>query len=428
MSRSDLIYHRASQDGGAIATLSGLTFNYTGGGNYDGNHYWAVVGLFNSSVNGSTPYNLTFGGGQLNCDLFGTQNGSINDYTGGVWTSGVSSPIGYGSAPINHLVSIQSLPSTDGTGLAFSLNSNNQFSALWSSPGLSINGTTCTANGSLYYCTVPANTGLHNTLSVDHYCGSIDFAYRPPTFVNQTQVPTQGGLLTLTGTNYGSSASVVSLSLGPISSIPLMASSIVLANEQAQFLVPAGTGNFSASLTVNQQTTTFYFHYEGPTVEEVTTLGSLLLFNGTNYGADAGKISITVNDQACTNVTLLIPHFLVSCNAPASTKRDEKTTTYVLTVDGQSNSGAFNTTVPLTSSNPPASEALSNPGGKGLSGGAIAGIVIGVLFLLILLVLLVAFFLLRRKKANQEAEEMGAMQGVGRADPATAIQMSLQKE
>ncbi|PRP88387.1 hypothetical protein PROFUN_03301 [Planoprotostelium fungivorum] len=413
----------ASQDGGVVATLAGLTLtSYVGGGNSDNNHGWAVAGL-----NTATSYNITFSG-QLNCDLFGHYNGSIVGPFRQTWTSDSGTPLGYGLPPL--YASLYSQPDTSGRGLSFSLYGRGV--ALLPLVGaLSSNGLNCTINGTNIACPTAPNTGVNRTFSLDQFCGSLSFNFQSPTFHYQTEVPTQGGPVNITGTNFGLSPSVMSISLPHIGVDHVPATSIVEDHREATFEVPAGTGNFSASLTVDHQTVNFFFHYGSPILNDLTSDGNSLFISGANFGANSSKVYVTVNGLPCSDVLFTVLHLEISCSIPTSAKRSNVQYAIQVTVDGQSSIKTFDIITPTTSS-PIASTvpAAIIPPSNGLSGGAIAGIVIGSILILIILILIVAFVLLKRKRQaaeENEMDEVGVVMGASRADPATAIQLSLQK-
>lgn len=158
--------------------------------------------------------------------------------------------------------------------------------------------------------------------------------YRPPYVAAITQAPTAGGVITLTGTGFGTV--YTSLPNTPVvgfvggggigcTSVQIISDDTVLTCQMS-----AGTGvNYPVTLTDNagpsNQTYSgsLTYSYEAPTVATIdgstgdikAKPGDTVTLTGTNFGSDASVISVKMGNTSCTSVSLLASQTQLSCVA-----------------------------------------------------------------------------------------------------------------
>ena len=159
------------------------------------------------------------------------------------------------------------------------------------------------------------------------------FSYVEPTLISTNLVPTEGGNLTLTGTNFGP---VGSAFVGSVTADDLSATqcNVTTAHTEMVCSMPAGTSGTGHEVTVdlngNGLTSAYNnFDYEAPSVTAVVAkpgmLGaSTLTFNGSSLGNAAGVVTVEVLDAGgsviatCSDVQLDVAHTTVSCTVPTT--------------------------------------------------------------------------------------------------------------
>ena len=215
-----------------------------------------------------------------------------------------------------------------------------------------VGGPWCTLSGlgqshTQIVCTVPPGQGLLVPVQVN-VSGQLSassavnqYNYNQPSIYSLSPAtsPTQGGaVLTLSGLNFGTSFSFVSLSLGPYA---VRAGDIVSFNQsQIVFRSSRGSGQgYVVALVVGGQgvaagssSASFAFRYDAPTLSSISGCaedvypaakgcsiggGATLRINGTNFGNDSSLVSVSVGPGAglttCTSVAILVVDTALSC-------------------------------------------------------------------------------------------------------------------
>jgi IPT/TIG domain-containing protein len=241
---------------------------------------------------------------------------------------------------------------------------------------VSIAGQPCTNVGIIVsdtqlQCTVPSGSGKElYVIVVANGTASAPvpiFNYISPTIgnMNPSTVPTAGANITITGTNFGADASVVSVELGGKSCNNV---TITTPHTEISCVAPAGTGaNQNLIVTVNQQQSNQKIvNYTAPSITSVnptniSTQGGIISINGTNFGSDPGAISVKLDQVPCTGITIVSPTSL-HVLAPTGTGANHS---IQVTVDGQlSNLLSLNYSVPIIYTVSPSN--LSTGGGTGI--------------------------------------------------------------
>lgn len=185
-------------------------------------------------------------------------------------------------------------------------------------------------------CAVPAGTGLNKTVTVNvdgQSSNSATLSYQAPVLssVTPSNGHTAGGdVLTLSGTNFGTSGGVVTVG-GATCPLTLQT------HQQIECTLPAGQGTgHPVQVTVaGQSSNTVSYDYGPPSISSLTPSsgptagGTALTLVGENFGVTGG--SVTVGGQSCPITSQ--GHTLVMCTAPSGTGTNQLVT---LTVDGRS--------------------------------------------------------------------------------------------
>ncbi|PRP73158.1 outer membrane autotransporter barrel domain-containing protein [Planoprotostelium fungivorum] len=189
-------------------------------------------------------------------------------------------------------------------------------------------------------CNATVGTGSSNNLNITVASQSTTgtFSYLPPTPLNVTMAPTSGGLVTVSGVNFGTISSSTSITInGQPCLSPVTSSNFTTLNCMAQ---PDAGSMLALSVTVDGLTgSANIFNYLPPSVYSVTsvsTAGGSVVVDGRNFGTKASAISVTINGQNFP-VVLSVNHTRFSFTAPNGTL----STTFYLSVQGQSITSSF---------------------------------------------------------------------------------------
>ncbi|KAH3766163.1 protein serine/threonine kinase [Pelomyxa schiedti] len=163
------------------------------------------------------------------------------------------------------------------------------------------------------------------------YASADIFSYEPPTVYYSASASTAGGLATFFGTNFGPSATPIGVLVGEES---CSGASLFVEHFQIICDVPAGSGaNVPVTILVPysndthmQSITVLLFNYDKPLVYNATSANtdctttdgtSRINITGTNFGLNDSSISVQIGGSSCSNVTVVIPHQVISCIPPA---------------------------------------------------------------------------------------------------------------
>ena len=183
-----------------------------------------------------------------------------------------------------------------------------------------------------------------------------------PTVTSTTSPPTNGGSITITGTNFGPSTpnlvTKVQLGMGTCTNIVVTTAYTKLTCD-----APAGTGkDIAVVVTVGDKKSTPFasFTYQSPTVTSITsvpTAGGTVTITGTNFGptgsaslgSNAGG-SIVVAGKSCTSATVSVAHTTITCSQLEGTGGSKDVTVTVATLSsGTTGNGKFSYSVPSIS-------------------------------------------------------------------------------
>jgi len=228
---------------------------------------------------------------------------------------------------------------------------------------VTVGGQTCTSpvysSGNIV-CSSPAGQGTATTVLTLYSQASASFSgyiYSPPTITSisaSVALITDGNyFLTITGTNFGTTATVT------IGSASCSSPTVSNGGTRIVCTVPAGSGSRTLTVTVSSQTDTFPFIYAAPLLSSLTTTsystagGSVLTIAGTSFGDSAASVSVSLGQPSGTVSCPLASspartHSLVYCNLPAGLGASNQV---ILTVTSLvSNSLYFSYSAPTVSS------------------------------------------------------------------------------
>jgi hypothetical protein len=189
---------------------------------------------------------------------------------------------------------------------------------------VTVGGSTCpivSRTHTSIVCTLPAGQGpqvgivatltattVGTSISATQTSNTVFFAYAPPsvTAVIPSTGPTSGGVpIQLTGANFGTGASFITVTVGGLSCPVINSSSSVIF-----CTLPAGQGsNQQVLVSVASQlstTSSVFFSYNGPTLTSInpataSTAGNVpLTLTGSNFGSSG---VVTVGGQSCPAVS-----------------------------------------------------------------------------------------------------------------------------
>ena len=217
--------------------------------------------------------------------------------------------------------------------------------------------TVSTANTEIK-CTAPAGTGASKSVLVKltrdtqtlTSAANTLFKYSKPTITAVSAPATSGGMVTITGTNFGPTGATKITSI-TLNGAAVLQGSVTVAHTTIVGNFPtAGTGQgYSAIVTIDSQANdaNTLFGYAAPTVTSITTrpsiFGGIMTVAGTNMGATGlapNKISVTVTGDG--NAACAAPsvnnHVSVSCTIICTTPCSDGNRDVTVTIDSQ-NSG-----------------------------------------------------------------------------------------
>eukprot|EP01133_Synstelium_polycarpum_P008398 gene8398-9879_t len=114
-----------------------------------------------------------------------------------------------------------------------------------------------------------------------------------------------------------------------------------LGSDMLLVVIPAGTGASKPltisieSIALTGRTVSFYSPYIESIPNEIPTEGGPITVRGLNFGNDKSLISMTVGGNSCTNLDLIEPHAVFTCQVPAGTGQNLPV---IITVDQQTQS------------------------------------------------------------------------------------------
>ena len=253
--------------------------------------------------------------------------------------------------------------------------------------GIAFTDATVSVANTQITATAPAGsgTGLDIALSIGSQAsdgGTGIFGYSVPAITSIAPIATgpswttvgygiyntqQGAWITVTGSNFGPTASITSLTIG---GVECLYPYVTTADSKVMCLFGAGAGaNYDVVFTIDSQTVTGgsdAFSYSAPTVTSSTSTsyfgGGTITITGTNFGPKIGDtdkklptgdptVSVTIAGNACTSPVVTVAHTEMTCTAPAFL--DELTITgqsLVVTAEGQSVTSTFDYTGPAITS------------------------------------------------------------------------------
>ncbi|QDZ19799.1 hypothetical protein A3770_03p23170 [Chloropicon primus] len=145
------------------------------------------------------------------------------------------------------------------------------------------------------------------------------FSYLPPTITSMSKVSTSGGVVTITGTGFGSSASLSSMT---INAAPCTNLKVVATDTSMTCSVAAGTGAKVAwELNVDGQGISGSdFSYRPSSIGSISPTtgakGAVITIAGQDFGSDAKDVTVGLGSFVCTDIAMLIPHTKLTCRVP----------------------------------------------------------------------------------------------------------------
>lgn len=192
-------------------------------------------------------------------------------------------------------------------------------------------------NHTVILCSVPSGEGVSLSVAVTvsgQSASSPLFSYDPPSVTSIASSDTNtagGGLLTVSGTNFGSSGYIVIN--GQVCSSSSLTHTLVICS------IPAGAGSLIPVYVKNlaRSSGTLFFNYSAPTVSTLSpsvgsTDGVQVTIDGSNFGTPAGYV--TIGGSSCILSGSGWSHTRIVCTAPAGQGRNLSTFVHS---SGQSN-------------------------------------------------------------------------------------------
>eukprot|EP01105_Mastigella_eilhardi_P010556 TRINITY_DN2467_c2_g1_i10.p1 TRINITY_DN2467_c2_g1~~TRINITY_DN2467_c2_g1_i10.p1 ORF type:complete len:1995 (+),score=390.57 TRINITY_DN2467_c2_g1_i10:793-5985(+) len=234
------------------------------------------------------------------------------------------------AAQTNYLPpSIEKVTTASTSGGSITITGQNFGPASAGTPIVKLGSSTCTGvtflvDHFLLQCLAPAGAGRQIvTVTVGgQQSNSWPFYYNTPSISSATMTSTAGGLINITGENFGASAGDIVVYVHDIE-----CTSVVLLTPHTKIscIAPPGTGvKQEVRVYVSgQYTTNNVFSYEAPNIFNSTsgsTLGGDITISGQNFG-QAGDTSIQVNvdNKACSSAVVVKDYTSVRCSSPAGT-------------------------------------------------------------------------------------------------------------
>eukprot|EP01117_Protostelium_nocturnum_P011184 TRINITY_DN405_c0_g1_i6.p1 TRINITY_DN405_c0_g1~~TRINITY_DN405_c0_g1_i6.p1 ORF type:complete len:5778 (+),score=1958.70 TRINITY_DN405_c0_g1_i6:207-17540(+) len=181
---------------------------------------------------------------------------------------------------------------------------------------------------------VPSGSGSTHSLTVLVSGSRVDsnLAYSSPVISSVSSLPTAGGSVDISGSNFGSDASLISVKFDG-NQVPFV---LKTAHSVIEFQLPEGSGTSKAlEVTVDEQTSTFSLNYAAPVVTYVTSSdvsGGSVTLEGYNFGTSSSSLSVTIGSSTVSNVQLSADGKTITFDVGAGTDENIDST---LTVDGQ---------------------------------------------------------------------------------------------
>lgn len=154
---------------------------------------------------------------------------------------------------------------------------------------------TCSVSNGAGGINLPASITVGNQMTTNPSF----FSFQPPLISSVTPVGTNGGIINITGSNFGNNVQLVTVTVGAVTCSPV---SLVISHTLLQCNLPGGTGSAALTVTVNGQSNSVYtYTYSPPSVtftSQPSTIGDTLTITGLNFGSTLADISVT----RCTNV------------------------------------------------------------------------------------------------------------------------------
>ncbi|PRP82836.1 outer membrane autotransporter barrel domain-containing protein [Planoprotostelium fungivorum] len=194
------------------------------------------------------------------------------------------------------------------------------------SVSVTINGSDCpiaSSSATIIECSVGAGVGanLTGTITVYNITSQFLLSYLPPTVSSVSSTNTTGGVITISGDNFGVDASLISANVNGL----LQCSSIVILAPHTTIscqLDPGSGSGLPLSVSVAGSTGTGAYSYLPPIITSITsppTVGGTVTFVGVNFGSNADKIQAYFNGQICRYVTIITRSYSFSCTVANAT-------------------------------------------------------------------------------------------------------------
>lgn len=230
--------------------------------------------------------------------------------------AGQSTTINY-SYPIPIITSATSIATTGGNIIIM----GSYFGGSASDLNVTVNGSICNnivwTNASYITCNISPGTGYNLPVLViaGGQSGRANvYSYLPPSITSISQSDTNGGPVTLIGTNFGTDPGAIIIL---INGQQCTGNIIITPHTSINCTVAPGVGsNLTVSVTVNSQTATSnIFNYNIPVVlltTSVSTDGGTITITGRNFGPMGTTASVIINNQPCTN-SIVQSHTTMTC-------------------------------------------------------------------------------------------------------------------
>lgn len=189
-----------------------------------------------------------------------------------------------------------------------------------------MNGGNCTlisATTSYITCRIGAGAGANLTAVITTFSLSQTslFSYQAPIVYNISQIPTLGGKVSFSGSNFGTSPSSIVAYATPT----VQCTNIEIVTPHSLFTCTIGPGTgiiINMTVTVSGQDTTGLFSYLLPVIQSVNspmTQGQTVVFTGMNFGNDNSLITAYVGSQICRLPSILQNSISFNCGAGVGT-------------------------------------------------------------------------------------------------------------
>eukprot|EP00026_Physarum_polycephalum_P001653 Phypoly_transcript_01655.p1 GENE.Phypoly_transcript_01655~~Phypoly_transcript_01655.p1 ORF type:complete len:1042 (+),score=102.30 Phypoly_transcript_01655:424-3126(+) len=204
----------------------------------------------------------------------------------------------------------------------------NNFGPTTSQNVVLFNGKQCpvqTANATQLTIQAPPGTGASLALQID-VLGQQYFAtgsYLAPLIdAISTTSPTSGGLVEISGENFGNSSSAVTVLVGSATNRCTVLEDSTLIS----CTVPPGAGNAAVQVKVSGQASgqNIYHIYDVPNITSVTnvsTSGGTISIFGTNFGPLLSSVSVSLGGSLCASLNMSVPHKVLTCRVGAGTQK-----------------------------------------------------------------------------------------------------------